>query len=173
VRVESSLFTLPKGWTLQDKSPQCSFLNELLPAVVLKLESEEKGNGLFAGQDISEKVLVCVYLGDYVSDPATRPLSRMVVHNTSSCGTEEWAYCFGIEDLRRCLEFPALGQSVNAPSRGEASNCSLERNQWATFIDENGKRKLAFPIYSDRAITDGESCLWPYNPAAASGKNFA
>jgi hypothetical protein len=156
VRVESSLFTLPKGWTLQDKSPQCSFLNERLPAVVLKLESEEKGNGIFAGQDISEKVLVCVYLGDYVSDPATRPLSRMVVHNTSSCGTEEWAYCFGIEDLRRCLEFPALGQSVNAPSRGEASNCSLERNQWATFIDENGKRKLAFPIYSDRAITDGE-----------------
>jgi hypothetical protein len=116
---------------------------------------------------------VCVYLSDYVSDPATRPLSRMVVKHTSSYGTEKWAYCFGIEDLSRCLDIPALGQSVNAPSRGEASNCSLERNQWVIFKDENGKRKLAYPIYSDRAMTDGESCLWKYDPAAASGKNFA
>ncbi len=61
VRVESSLFMLPKDWTLEDKSNQCSFVNERLPAVVLKLESEEKGNGLFAGQDIGQKVLVYVY----------------------------------------------------------------------------------------------------------------
>jgi hypothetical protein len=44
----------------------------------------------------------------------------------------------------------------------------LKRDQWAWLKDENGKRMLAYPIYSDRAIADGEPFLWKYDHAAAS-----
>jgi hypothetical protein len=173
VRVEGSLFTVPRGWTLEKKSSRCSFLDKTLPAVVVKLESEEKGNGLFAGQEIGPKELVCVYIGEHVKDKGTRPLSRMVVHQTSSAGSEGWAYCYGMEDLSRCIAICAVGPCANAPSRGEATNCSLDRNQWALFKDEKGIRMLAFPIASNRTLANGEAVLWAYDPEAASGRNFA
>jgi hypothetical protein len=173
VRLEDSVFTLPPGWTLVSKSSKCSFFNETLAASVLKLESEKKGTGLFAGRRIGKKELVSVYIGEYVRDPAARPLSRMVVHHTSSVGSEEWAYCFGIEDLSRCIAIRALGPSANAPSQGETSNCSLHRDQWAMLQDEKGKAMIAFPIGSDRELANGEPVLWDYVPEAASGRNFA
>ena len=172
LRVEGSVFTLPQGWTLLEKSDRCSFLDQRLPAVVVKLESEAKGTGLFAGQRVGKKELVCVYIGDYVSDPGARPSSRMVVKHTSYANGSEWAYCYGIEDLSRCLSLSALGPSVNAPSSGEATNCSLGRNEWAILKDQMGTKMLAYPVTSDCEIANGEPFLWAYNPQAASGRNF-
>ena len=172
LRVEGSVFTLPQGWTLLEKSDRCSFLDQRLPAVVVKLESVAKGTGLFAGQRVGKKELVCVYIGDYVSDPGARPSSRMVVKHTSYANGSEWAYCYGIEDLSRCLSLSALGPSVNAPSSGEATNCSLGRNEWAILKDQMGTKMLAYPVTSNCEIANGEPFLWAYNPQAASGRNF-
>ena len=155
-----------------EKSDRCSFLDQRLPAVVVKLESEAKGTGLFAGQRVGKKELVCVYIGDYVSDPGARPSSRMVVKHTSYANGSEWAYCYGIEDLSRCLSLSALGPSVNAPSSGEATNCSLGRNEWAILKDQMGTKMLAYPVTSDCEIANGEPFLWAYTPQAASGRNF-
>ena len=169
LRVEETAFRLPETWKLKGT---CPFLNQQLPAVVVKLESNLKGLGLFVGRAVRAKDLLAVYIGELETDPDIRPTSRMVVKQTRASGYS-WGYCYGIEDLDMCVKIgPALGPYANAPSHGEHSNCNLDRNQSFLCTNESGKVMIGFPMFATRDIVEDEPVLWTYVPTAGRGRNL-
>lgn len=167
LRVEDTVFRLPEDWELQDG---CSLEGQQLPAVLVKLESDKKGLGLFAGRNVDANQLVLVYLGELEYDSEIRPHSRMIVKQTLD---GKWLYCFGFEDLDQCLQIgPALGPYANAPSAGERSNCRLDRTKRFTCKDKTGKEFIGFPVFSTAKIAKDSPYLWRYTPSAGHGKSL-
>jgi hypothetical protein len=166
-RFEDTAFKLPEGW--KQVSGQ-SILNQPIPAVVVRHESDVKGVGLISGRAVRAKELVFVYLGELVCNAETRPSSRMVVKQTVG---DVRQYCFGVEDLLECVRIgPALGPYANAPGPGERPNCDLD--QYKRFIceDETGKKYLGFPAYSIIPLAEGVPYLWRYKHFAGRGRNL-
>ncbi len=83
-------------------------------------------------------------------------------------------YCFGIEDLTKCLEIgPALGQYANASGPDECPNCKLVRSKSLTYTNKKtGKEILAFPMFSIHEIAEGTPYLWDYPSSSDHGKCF-
>jgi hypothetical protein len=175
LRVEDTNISFPADWQVKPakgKVGTCDPLQgQLLPAAVVKHESDLKGVGIFAGRNVGANELVLIYIGELENDSEIRPVSRMVVKQTfGGSGT----YCFGIEDLTKCLEIgPALGQYANAPSPDESPNCKLERSKSVTYTNKKtGKEIIIFPISSTHEIAEGTPYLWPYPPSSGHGKSF-
>ena len=174
LRVEETKIRFPADWQVKPekgKVETCDPLQgQVLPAAIIKHESDLKGVGIFAGRKVGAKVLVLLYIGELEYDSDIRPPSRMVVKRT--CGSF-WSYCYGIEDLTKCLEIgPALGQYANAPDPGELPNCTLERTKSRTYYDKTGKEFLVFPVFSNDEIAEGTPYLWAYPPSSGRGKSF-
>ena len=179
LRVEDSTIRFPRDWQLKPQNVkgklgtgglQDALQGKVLPAAVVKHESDLKGVGIFAGRNVGAHELVLLYIGELEYDSEIRPHSRMVVKKTIG---NPWTYCFGIEDLTKCLEIgPALGQYANAPGPGERPNCTLERSKSLTYTDKTGKEFLVFPVYSDEEIAEGTPYLWDYPPSSGRGKSF-
>ena len=174
LRVEETKIRFPADWQVKPekgKVETCDPLQgQVLPAAIIKHDSDLKGVGIFAGRKVGAKVLVLLYIGELEYDSDIRPPSRMVVKKT--CGSS-WSYCYGIEDLTKCLEIgPALGQYANAPDPGELPNCTLERTKSRTYYDKTGKEFLVFPVFSNDEIAEGTPYLWAYPPSSGRGKSF-
>ena len=175
LRVGDTKIRFPADWQVKPekgKVETCDPLQgQVLPAAIIKHESDLKGVGIFAGRKVGAKVLVLLYIGELEYDSDIRPPSRMVVKRT--CGSF-WSYCYGIEDLTKCLEIgPALGQYANAPDPGELPNCTLERTKSRTYYDKTGKEFLVFPVFSNDEIAEGTPYLWAYPPSSGRGQSFA
>jgi hypothetical protein len=181
LRVKACAFSLPQSWTQLDpawkSTGTCPFVNQQLPSITVKPESDKtgraKGLGLFSAQKIRAKDLVVIYLGEFEENGDVRPGSRMVIHQTSTHQGRSWGYCYGIESLSECLKVgPALGPYANAPSNGETCNCFLDRDQSFNCIDESGKKMIGFPVFALHDICENVPLLWDYSPNAARGRNF-
>lgn len=167
LRVEDTVFRLPEDWKLEGGY---SLDGQQLPAVLVKLESDKKGLGLFAGRDVDAKRLVLVYLGELEHDPEIRPQSRMIVKQTLD---GKRLYCFGFEDLDQCMQSgPALGPYANAPSAGERTNCRLDRTKQFKCRNKAGQKFIGFPVISTVKIAKGSPYLWQYTPSAGHGKSL-
>ena len=174
LRVGDTKIRFPADWQVKPEKGKVGTCDPLqgkvLPAAVVKHESDLKGVGIFAGRKVGAKVLVLLYIGELEYDAEKRPPSRMVVKRT--CG-HVWTYCYGIEDLTKCLEIgPALGQYANAPNPGELPNCTLERTKSRTYYNKTGKEFLVFPVFSNDEIAEGTPYLWAYPPSSGRGKSF-
>jgi hypothetical protein len=179
LRVEDSTIRFPPDWQLKPQNVrgnlgtgglQDALQGKVLPAAVVKHESDLKGVGIFAGRNVGAHELVLVYIGELEYDSEIRPRSRMVVKKT--VGTP-WTYSFGIEDLTKCLQIgPALGQYANAPGPGERPNCTLERSKSLTYTDKTGKDFLVFPVFSIHEIDEDTPYLWHYTHSSGRGKSF-
>jgi hypothetical protein len=175
LRVEDSTIRFPRDWQLKPQNVKGKLEDTLQgkvhPAAVVKHESDLKGVGIFAGRNVGANELVLIYIGELENDSEIRPASRMVVKQTfGGSGT----YCFGIEDLTKCLEIgPALGQYANAPGPDESPNCKLVRSKSLTYTNKKtGKEIIAFPVFSIDEIAEGTPYLWGYSPSSGHGKFF-
>jgi hypothetical protein len=174
LRVEDTKISFPADWQVKPEKGKvgtCDPLQgQVLPAAVVKHESDLKGVGIFAGRNVGPNELVLLYIGELEYDSEIRPVSRMVVKKTF--GTP-WSYCYGIEDLTKCLEIgPALGQYANAPGPGESPNCILQRTTSTTYTNKTGKELLVFKVVSIDKIAEGTPYLWDYLATSGHGKSF-
>jgi hypothetical protein len=174
LRVEDSTIRFPRDWQLKPQNVKGKLEDTLQgkvhPAAVVKHESDLKGVGIFAGRKVGANKLVLLYIGELEYDSEIRPVSRMVVKKTF--GTP-WSYCYGIEDLTKCLEIgPALGQYANAPGPGESPNCILQRTTSTTYTNKTGKELLVFKVVSIDKIAEGTPYLWDYLATSGHGKSF-
>jgi hypothetical protein len=176
LRVGDTKIRFPADWQVKPEKGKVGTCDPLqgkvLPAAVVKHESDLKGVGIFAGRDVGPNELVLLYIGELEYDAEKRPPSRMVVKKT--CG-DVWTYCYGIEDLTKCLKIgPALGPYANAPDpdKGERPNCRLERIQSTTYTNKDAEEFIAFQMFSIDAIAEGTPYLWGYNPTSGHGKSF-
>ena len=176
LRVGETKIRFPADWQVKPEKGKVGTCDPLqgkvLPAAVVKHESDLKGVGIFAGRDVGPNELVLLYIGELEYDAVKRPPSRMVVKKT--CG-HVWTYCYGIEDLTKCLKIgPALGPYANAPDpdKGERPNCRLERIQSNTYTNKDAEEFIVFQMFSIDAIAEGTPYLWGYKPTSGHGKSF-
>ena len=174
LRVDDTKIRFPADWQVKPEKGKvgtCDPLQgQVLPAAVVKHESDLKGVGIFAGRNVGANELVLLYIGELVYDSEIRPRSRMVVKKTIG---SVWTYCYGIEDLTKCLEIgPALGQYANAPGPDERPNCTLQRTKSITYTNKTGEEFLVFKVFSMHEIAEGTPYLWGYNPTSGHGKSF-
>jgi hypothetical protein len=174
LHVGDTKIRFPADWQVKPEKGKvgtCDPLQgQVLPAAVIKHESDLKGVGIFAGRNVGPNELVLLYIGELECYSDIRPISRMVVKKT--CG-DAWSYCYGIEDLTECLEIgPALGQYANAPGQGESANCILQRTTSTTYTNKPGKEFLVFKMVSIDEIAEGTPYLWTYPHSSGHGKSF-